>query len=261
MFFPKMTACRRVKLVSFTLIELLVVIAIIAILAAMLMPALQQARETAKKIKCENNVKQVSMAFQNYAMDFKGFAPAHYYAKFKGGTNSDRLNWVAFMRDELGYISQDKNKSGTPSANSILACPSGLELKKTDDVSTHIGLTGQMSSPKAGGGYYNAYQNRATHGAGKRAWSFDTLGAYVKIETIDRPARIAQVGDASQHDYHIARIAEDLSEWDAFRHSGGLNLGFWDGHAEYAQSSKFKVIPGTTGSTWDKAEWWSWPWW
>ena len=83
----------------FTLIELLVVIAIIAILAAMLMPALQQARETAKKIKCENNIKQVSMAFQNYAMDFKGFDPAHYYAKFKGGTNSDRLNWVAFMRD------------------------------------------------------------------------------------------------------------------------------------------------------------------
>ncbi len=261
MFFPKMTACRRVKLTSFTLIELLVVIAIIAILAAMLMPALQQARETAKKIKCENNVKQVSMAFQNYAMDFKGFAPGHYYAKFKGGTNSDRLNWVAFMRDELGYIPRDKNGSGTPSANSILACPSGLELKKIDDVSTHIGLTGQMSSPKAGGGYYNAYQNRATHGAGKRAWSFDTLGAYVKIETIDRPARIAQVGDAAQHDYHIARIAEDLTEWDAFRHSDGLNLGFWDGHAEYAQRSKFKVIPGTTGSTWDKAEWWSWPWW
>jgi prepilin-type processing-associated H-X9-DG protein/prepilin-type N-terminal cleavage/methylation domain-containing protein len=241
MFFPKMTACRRVKLVSFTLIELLVVIAIIAILAAMLMPALQQARETAKKIKCENNIKQVSMAFQNYAMDFKGFAPAHYYQKFKGG--STKINWVAFMRDELGYIPKDKNGSGTPSSSSLLACPSGLELKKIDDVSTHIGLTGQMSSPKAGGGYYNAYQNRATHGAGKRAWSFDSLGAYVKIETIDRPARIAQVGDASQHDYHIARIAEDLSEWDAFRHSGGLNLGFWDGHVSTMSAEEMKSSP------------------
>ena len=117
-------------------------IAIIAILAAMLMPALQQARETAKKIKCENNVKQVSMAFQNYAMDFKGFAPAHYYQKFKGG--STKINWVAFMRDELGYIPKDKNGSGTPSSSSLLACPSGLELKKIDDVSTHIGISGQM---------------------------------------------------------------------------------------------------------------------
>ena len=245
----------------FTLIELLVVIAIIAILAAMLLPALQQARETAKKIKCENNIKQVSMAFQNYAMDFKGFAPAHYYAKFKGGTNSDRLHWVAFMRDELQYIPKDKSGSGTPSATSILACPSGLPLKKVDDVSTHIGITGQMVSPKAGGGYYNAYATKATHGAGKRAWSIDSNGAYVKVETINRPAQIAQLGDAAQHNYTIARSAEDLAELNGFRHSDGINLSFWDGHAEYAKRSKFKVIPGSTSSTWDKAEWWSWPWW
>ena len=244
----------------FTLIELLVVIAIIAILAAMLMPALQQSRETAKKIKCAANIKQVGMSFLNYAADFKGMAPAHHYAYFIGGSSSDRKNWVAFMRDMLNYIPKDKGP-GTPSNSSVLSCPSGLELKKGDDVSTHIGLTGQMSSPKAGGGYYKAYATNASRGAGKRTWSFDTLGAYVKVETIDRPARIAQVGDASQHDYHIARIAEDLAELDAFRHSNGLNLGFWDGHAEYAPHGKFKVIPGTAGSTWDKAEWWSWPWW
>ena len=227
----------------------------------MLMPALQQARETAKKIKCENNIKQVSMTFQNYAMDFKGFAPAHYYAKFKGGTNSNRLNWIAFMRDELKYIPKDKNGSGTPSESSILSCPSGLPLKKVDDVSTHIGITGQMISPKAGGGYYNAYATKATHGAGKRAWGIDVNGAFVKVETINRPSQIAQVGDAAQHNYTMARNTEDLAELNGFRHSDGMNLSFWDGHAEYAKRSKFKVIPGSTSTTWDKPEWWSWPWW
>jgi prepilin-type N-terminal cleavage/methylation domain-containing protein/prepilin-type processing-associated H-X9-DG protein len=84
------------RLSGFTLVELLVVIAIIGILVGLLLPAVQAAREAARRMQCSNNLKQLALAIHNYESTHRTFPPS--------GIQSNQMSWAVMM---LPFIEQN----------------------------------------------------------------------------------------------------------------------------------------------------------
>ncbi|MDX1969480.1 MAG: DUF1559 domain-containing protein [Planctomycetaceae bacterium] len=90
---------------GFTLIELLVVIAIIAILMALLLPAVQQAREAARRTQCRNNLKQLGLALHNYAGAYSMFPPGH-MDTYTDGISAGARHHFGWLTSLLPYVDQ-----------------------------------------------------------------------------------------------------------------------------------------------------------
>ena len=124
---------------KFTLIELLVVVAIIALLAALLLPALQKARETAKKASCMGNIRQVALANEQYRGDYNG-----YYTIQEISSAPRRIFWPEYFQMAKYIGSAKVLKEGEDPVSPVFYCTSRTRVPLL--TRPHYGMNGNYST-------------------------------------------------------------------------------------------------------------------
>jgi len=206
---------------SFTLIELLVVIAIIAILAAMLLPALAQAREKARQASCTNNSKQITLAWLLYADD-----------------NNEVL--VPCNRTAPGGVGGDYNSGKNETWWHIL-----------NRMYIHSDATGQCPSVDPHGWTY------VSSGSNLGRLYFDYCIGYTisrngtVLAKINRPTEVFVQVDGTDSDVskyrlyiHGPWLAPTSTTYGVpmptfYKHNGGAVFGYVDGHSAWTRSRTF----------------------
>ena len=190
---------------GFTLVELLVVIAIIGVLVALLLPAVQAARESARRTQCINNLHNIGLALHNYASARETFPPGDVrHATYGGGTQIKSMyGWISLI---MPYIEEanahstadwlvsleDRNNSGNTAHHIFLdtfACPSEINPPaEVGLINNFYGARGNYVA-NAGTGFYWA----------EDATTEDAMKGWLESHNINDDPRVARPNPSGVH--------------------------------------------------------------
>jgi prepilin-type processing-associated H-X9-DG protein len=230
---------------AFTLVELLVVIGIIALLIAILLPSLNRARETANRVKCATNLRQIGQTMLLYAGENKGHYPRTYYTP--GAPLTDAAS--PFLQLGAGAASPFGGTKGFVGVNNVTAAI--FLLMRTQDVTPEVFIC--PSSPAVRdnfGGGSNSAQSRSNFTKLPDNLSYSIANPYPDQSTADAGYRYttasgaefalgADINPGKQGGYDVTApnlnsAAAQMRQANSGNHAGqGENVLYGDGHVNF----------------------------